>query len=269
MPEPGSVLLAAFPNQCTTRQEGNAKSISLRFWQREVKMGAYFSSEGRVQHVFPTRSISHRTRKDSSLLPWTVSLSPRTASACLWQGGLETHKPELRDQILCCCFLIAPHFSCGRGRQEVSELELPSAKAAEWCLSLCVCSGTPSLSPPLASGSNKSVLAGKGCSPKVLKDNSRVFCRSLLPFHLLHKENCFSGQEALCRDSCGHRRSPSLMTIVPVIAVTWGKWVFLAVSDFSVMHEGAFKLCPQLFFLIIQDWSPSFSSPGRIRKLSC
>lgn len=74
MPEPGSVLLAAFPNQYTTRQEGNAKSISLRFWQREVKMGACFSSGGRVHHVFPTRSISHRTRKHSSLLPWTVSL---------------------------------------------------------------------------------------------------------------------------------------------------------------------------------------------------
>ena len=105
-------------------------------------MGTYFSSAGRVQHVFSTRSISHKTRKESILLPWTISLPPLTASAWLWQACLETHKPELGDQILHCFFLIAPHFSCARGGQEVSELELPSATEVEWCLSLCACSGT-------------------------------------------------------------------------------------------------------------------------------
>lgn len=183
-------------------------------------MGAYFSSEGRVQHVFSTCSINHRTRKDSSLVPWTISLPPRTTSAYLWQAGLDTHKPELRDQIFHCFFLITPHFNCARGGQEVSELELPSAEEVEWCPSFCACSGVCTLSPQPASGSNKFVPAGKGCTPKVLKDDSRVFCRSLLPFYLLHRQNCFTGQEALCRDSYGHKGSLSLMSIVPVIAAT-------------------------------------------------
>jgi len=46
MPEPGSVLLAAFPNQCTTRQEGNDKSISLRFWQGKTKWAPIFPQKG-------------------------------------------------------------------------------------------------------------------------------------------------------------------------------------------------------------------------------
>ena len=185
-------------------------------------MGAYISSEGRVQHVCSTCSVSRRTRRDSSLLPWTISLLPHTAShsACLWHAGLETHKPELRDQILHCFFMIAPHFSGARGGQEVSELELSSAKEAEWCLSLCACSRTSTLPPAPASGSNQFVPPGRACAPKALKGDSRVFCRSLLPFHLLHKETCFTGQEALCRDSCGHKHSSSLMSVVPVIAAT-------------------------------------------------
>lgn len=113
-----------------------------------------------------------------------------------------------------------------------------------WMMPLSSCSGTWTLSPPPASGSNKFVPPDKDCTPKVLKDDSRVFCRSLLPFS-------------------------SLMSIVPAITAAWKRWVFLAVSNFSVMYEGAFKLCPQLFILIIQDGSPSFSSLGRIKKLSC
>lgn len=196
MPEPGSVLLADFPNQCTARQEGNYKSISLRFWQGETKWARIFPRKGESSMFFPSCSISHRTRKDRNLLPWTTSLHPRAASACLWQAGFETRKPGLGDQILHCFLLTAPHFSCARGEQEVSELELPSAKDIERCPSLCACSGTRMLSVLLALGSHKFVMAGKGCAPKVLKDDSRVFCRSLLPFSLLQRGNCLTGEEA-------------------------------------------------------------------------
>lgn len=86
-PEPGSVLLAAFPNQCTTQQEGNHKIYFPEILERETN----FAAEGKVQHVFSTCSVSHRTSKDSSLLPWTESLPLFTANACLWQAGLEPH----------------------------------------------------------------------------------------------------------------------------------------------------------------------------------
>lgn len=52
MPEPGSVLLAAFPNQCTTSQEGNYKSISLRFWQGETKWAPIFPQKGESSMIF-------------------------------------------------------------------------------------------------------------------------------------------------------------------------------------------------------------------------
>lgn len=82
MSEPGSMLLAAFPNQCSTQQEGNDKIYFLESLERE----ANFSSEGKVQHIFSTCSVSHRSSQDSGLLPWTESLPPFTANACLWQA---------------------------------------------------------------------------------------------------------------------------------------------------------------------------------------
>lgn len=44
MSQPGSVLLAAFPNQCTSQQEGNNKIYFPEILERETK----FSSEGKV-----------------------------------------------------------------------------------------------------------------------------------------------------------------------------------------------------------------------------
>lgn len=85
MPEPGSVLLAAFPNQCTTGQEGNYKPISPRFWQGQTKWAYIFAQKGEASMVF-THSISPRTKRDSSLFfTWTVHLPPRSARACLCQ----------------------------------------------------------------------------------------------------------------------------------------------------------------------------------------
>lgn len=66
MPEPGSVLLAAFPNQCTTGQEGNYKPIPPRFWQEQTKRAYIFAQKGEASMVF-THSISPRTKRDSSL----------------------------------------------------------------------------------------------------------------------------------------------------------------------------------------------------------
>lgn len=90
MPDPGSVLLAAFPNQCTTRQEGNYKSISLKFWQGETKWTPIFPQKGESSMLgFFTYSISHSTRKDSTFLPWTIYLL--SCIACFWQAGSDSN----------------------------------------------------------------------------------------------------------------------------------------------------------------------------------
>lgn len=93
---------------------------------RGDKMDTYFSSEGRVQHVgffYLFNKPQHQKRQHFSPLDNISSFLH-----CLLLAGWLRLKPELRDQILHCFFLISPHFSCARGRQEVSDLELPSAK---------------------------------------------------------------------------------------------------------------------------------------------
>lgn len=201
MSEPGSVLLAAFPNQCATHQEGNDKIHFPEILKRET----IFSSEGKVHHVSSTCSESHRTSKDSSLLSWTESLPPFTARLRFRTSS------ELKDQMLHCFFLTAPHFICAREEQEASELELPSAQKLSG-VSHSVhaqVDNTNTLSPPPASGGHKLISPGKGCALSVCQGMT-VLCMSLLPFHLQHMENCFTAQEALCRCSYGCKPSSSL-----------------------------------------------------------
>lgn len=85
MPEPGSVLLAAFPNQCTTGQEGNYKPISPRFWQGQTKWAYIFAQKGEASMVFYPFSKSQNQKRQQSFFTWTVHLPPRSARACLCQ----------------------------------------------------------------------------------------------------------------------------------------------------------------------------------------
>lgn len=63
-----------------------------------------------------------------------------------------------------------------------------------WCASLYVHWYADFLSPVPATGNNKFVPIGKDCTPKVLKGDSSGFCRFLLLFSLLQRENAFTGQ---------------------------------------------------------------------------
>lgn len=146
MPEPGSVLLAAFPNQCTTGQEGNYKSISPRFWRGQTKWAYIFAQKGEANMFSYPFSKSQNQKRQHSFLTWTVCLPPRSARACLWQAVPEVHKAELRGQVHHWVLFISPHFSCTWGGQEVCELKLPSVQVM--CLTLHVLVHTHTVTSP-------------------------------------------------------------------------------------------------------------------------
>lgn len=203
--EPGSVLLAAFPTQCTTQQEGNNKIYFLKILERET----FFSSEGKVQHVFSTCSVSHRTSKDSSLLLWTVSSSFHCQCLPLAAWGLEPHlswgtKCSSASSQWCLISSVQE-----KNRRYLSWSCLQPQKLSGVSHSSCTGRHTNMLSPPPASGGHKLISHGKGCALNVCQKMS-IFCMSLLPFYLQHMEDCFTGQEVLCKNSYDCKPSLSL-----------------------------------------------------------